>query len=331
VDRDRCKRLIEAPDNRTPRLHITPAGRSFLDDIGFPGVYGAMWHLFAWPLEGINPSEATASFDTESKCYVLRGKLGGSSPAAMPFVLTIDPARDYIPLKKEFARADGAYTAYETCSDFVQTPSGLWVPRRFTIRFASELRPRLFVHDVNTVKINQPIPDDLLDIDVPPGTIVHDEIRGIKYKVEDRAAQAPPNQPSSSLASGTIDTGPASEQDLVAAADKAKQLLAQHAPTESETPKITVSPSHAFVTSDKSEYRLKITKPDGAALAPVSHSFQPQGLELVSLTTTADLTVNIRRETSHTGFAKGILSLRFADQPEPVEVIFVAPPLADSP
>lgn len=335
IAKESSKRLIEAPDNRSPRGYVAPGMSLELEqDQGFYGTYGAMWNLFSAPWEKMNLNESTSSFDNTSKCYILNVPMG-AYPKAPLFILYIDPSKDYIPVKKEYVKKyDGTVIAILECSDFRQTESGLWIPYRYS--WSDPRKSLKIVYKVEQVKVNETIADSLFDFTFPAGTIVYDERYNLRYTVgETRQAQQPIVDPCSLTSTGVIATSPAKDEELLASASKAKELLQAHAGVVEALPSIEVSPAIVLVIANRYEYSLSVIRPDGTKPQLLSYGFESDTLEFLSLKDLiqdkSQLIINIKRLQSHTGFASGTLLLQFEKEKEPVKVTFVSAPLPNTP
>ena len=328
----RSKRLIEAPDNRTPRGYVT-AGMSLKQELPFYTIYTAMWELSGWPWEEWNLDEATVTRDEKNNYYIMKVKMGSNQKGPWT-TLYIDPSKDFIPVKSEFLKYDRTLIMTSECSDFRQVANGLWIPYQY-----SWLDPRVnygAVYEVEEVTVNEPIPDNLLDFAFPTGTVVRDEISSLQYRIEDATQiQGAIGDPCSETMTNIAVTGPAKDEDLVAAASKAKELLHTHAIKTIVSPAIEVWPGTVLVTVDKSEYKLSVKKYDGTKPVLLDYDFQSTELELSSfknpISTEDQMIAKINRVQSHTGFAKGTLLLQYEGEEKPVKVTFVSAPLANSP
>lgn len=326
------KKLVEAPDNRTPRGYIKP-GRSLEEDQPFYTIYTAMWDIFSWPREQMNLHKATITRDEKNNYYVVKLKMGSSQKGPMN-VLWIDASKSFIPVKGEFLKHDGTLLTRSECSDFRQTENGLWIPYRY-----SWFDPRAnygAVYEVEKAVVNQPIPDNLLDFTFPTGTIVHDDICSMQYIIGDVIpSQDTVVDPCSQTVTNIAVTARAKEEDLLASASKAKELLHAHAITATPSPTVEVSPKIVLVTPDKYEYKLSVKKCYGTKPVLLDYEFESTELKLSlfkNLINTEDqLIANINRVQSHTGFASGTLLLQYAGEDKSTKVTFVSAPLPNAP
>jgi len=329
-----CKQLIEASDNRTPRGYVKLGG-SLEKDQGFYQsfftIHAAMWDFFGWPWEKMDLNEATISRDEKNNCYVMKVKMGSSQKG--PFVtLYVDPSKDFIPVKKEFLKYDGTLLASFECSDFHQAEDRLWIPYRY-----SWIDPRVHygeIYEVEKAIVNQPIPDNALDFAFPNGTIVDDERLNVKYKVDDtNQVQDTIVDPCSLVKTDVSVTAPASEQDLISSASKAKELLRAYT-ERTASPAVEVLPTVVLVTLEQSEYKLSVTKSDGTKPVLLNYKFESDALKLSSLKnliqTQDQLVANVSRLKSCAGFAIGTLLLEYEGEKDPVKVTFVSAPLPDA-
>lgn len=96
-------------------------------------------------------------------------------------------------------------------------------------------------------------------------------------------------------------------------------------------PRIELSPKMVLVIPEKNEYRLSIDTYDARIPKLLSHRFQSDTLQMLSCNVYKrkgdHLVVKVERKQSHKGFASGTLLLQYEGVSEPVEVVFVSPPL----
>ena len=305
-----------------------------------------MWDLCGWPEEKIKLDEATVTLDEKNNYYTL--KVQGDIKNGPWIVLYVDPAKDFIPVKKEFIAYDGTLLLTYECSNFHQMPNGLWIPYRY-----SWFDPRMnygAVYEVKEIRVNEPIDENLFDFDFPLGTIVIDEISDLRYRIED------PNAPESTKSTikdllsevmaerkesylleskDTLVSTPAKEEDLQSAGSEAKELLGankQSPVAEIVLGSIEVLPTIVLVTPDKSEYKLVVKKQDSTKPELLNYKFESAQMKLSSfknfIETNDELIVKVNILESHTGFIKGVLVLQFAEQEKPFEITFVCPPLS---
>ena len=308
-------------------------GRAFEQELPFYTVYTALWGLCGYPWEKMNLDEATITRDEETSLYIMKVKIGDSPKG--PFLrLYVDTSKGYIPIKQEPLKHDGTLMIRYECSDFHQR-NGLWIPYRYSwfdpkVNFGA-------VYEVQEVAVNQPIPSNLLDFEFPEGTIVSDDRIGSTYTVgkasTGQATVVDPCSQSSQSGAVTV-TAPATDDQLRAAAVKAKELLEAHSATEKPSPVIEVSPGIVLVTVDESEYKLSVKKYDGTKPVLLDYDFESTELELSSFKNLIDsedqVIVNINRVQSHTGFASGTLLLQYAGEDKPTKVTFVSAPLPNA-
>jgi len=326
------KRLIQAEDNRTPRGYVE-SGMFLKDPQECYTIYDAMWDLFAAPWDRIDIVKATATFNKDENNYVLNFKIR-DVPKSHLFRLYIDPSRGFIPVKREYVKDDGTVMAKAECSDLRQTKGGLWIPYKY-----SWIAPRSKItnsSEVEEVKVNEPIADNLLDFAFPKGTIVHDEMRGLKYTVEGvDEGPADKAQAASETATDVTLTARVKEEHLRAAASKAEQMLETLTAEQAVPPAIQVWPTIVLVTNDKYEYKLSLAKSDGTKPVLLNYEFESGSLELSSLKNLIDdqnqLVLSINRKQSHSRFASGTLLLQLKGHDEVIKVTFVSPPLQDTP
>jgi len=169
------KQLVEMSDSSTPKGYIK-SGKGL--DPFYP-LYDAMWDIWG-PWEEINLEQTTLTRDAENNCYVMKIKMGDSIKG--PFIkMYIDPSKGFIPFKKEIMKYDGTLITTHECSDFRQVKKDLWIPYQY---FYNDPRTAFsYFYNVEEVTVNDPINEDMLDFAFPEGTIVHDQINNMEYKV----------------------------------------------------------------------------------------------------------------------------------------------------
>jgi len=325
------KLLIEAPDNRIPRGYIK-SGVSLEEEKGFYTIYDAMWKLLGFPWEKMNLAETTVTRDEKTHYYIMKARMGDHPRG--PFVtLYIDPGRDFIPVKKEMVKPDGTIVLRLECNPFRRV-NGLWIAYRYCW-----FDPRVnygAVTEVEDVKVNQSIPDNLLEFSFPKGTIVSDEMHGLKYTIEGvDQSPADKGKAGSEIAADTKLTAPVKEEQLRTVASKAEQMLQTLTAEQAVPLAIQIWPTIVLVTNDKYEYKLSATKSDGTKPVLLNYEFESGSLDLSSFKNLINdqnqLVLRINRKQSHTRFASGTLLLQLKGHDEVIKVTFVSPPLQDTP
>jgi len=181
INQQWSKGLLVESKGKTLRGQIKP-GRLLENAVGVTTVKDAMWDFFRWPLEQADMEASSVVFDEKSNQYIATYKMG--SPEKGPYIkLHVDPSKGFIPIKKQLLKHDGSvFISFEN-SDFNQTKEGLWIPLKFTL---VDLINNLTIHYVvQEVMVNEPIADELFELSFPSGTIVKDDIAGLKYVVND--------------------------------------------------------------------------------------------------------------------------------------------------
>jgi len=325
------KRLVEEA-GRIPRGSVR-AGGVRNEDQTFYTIYWAMWDNCELLSGDTKLHKVSFNYDKANNIYILEIQIVSDKGPLFKFY--VDPTKDFIPSRREFFTNDGTLARRFQCEEF-RMINNLWIPYRYS--WFDPMVNYEVVYEVQEVAVNEPIPDNLLDFEFPEGTIVHDDRIGSTYTI----GKASTGQPtvvdpcSQSGQSGAVTvTAPATDDQLRAAAVKAKELLEAHAVKTIVSPAIEVSPGIVLVTVGKSEYKLSIKKYDGTKPVLLSYEFESTELELSSFKNSIDnedqLTVNINRLQSHTGFAKGILLLQYAGEDRSTKVTFVSAPLPNAP
>lgn len=318
------KRLTEQP-GRIPRGTVRPGGVRN-EDQTFYTIYWAMWDNceLLWGDTKLHNHKVSINYDEPNDIYILEIQRGSDKGPVFKFY--VDPSKDFIPSKGEFLTNYGLSRRFQ-CEEFRRI-NNVWIPYQY-----SWFDPRenyRVVYQVEKVTVNEPIADNLLDFDFPEGTIVSDKRIGSRYTIS--KATAP---------QGTTDglsitsTAPATDDELRAAAVKAKELLETHAVKEVASPAIEVLPGIVLVTAGKSEYNISVKSLDDKKPELASYTFESDGLVLASLkdliSDQEKVVVSINRLQSHTGFAKGVLWLQFVEENEALKITFVSAPLPNAP
>ena len=169
------KQSIETSDSSIPKGYIK-SGKGL--DPFYP-LYEAMWDIWG-PWEEINLEQTTLTRDEDKNCYVMKIKMGDSLKG--PFIkMYIDPSKGFIPFKKEIMKYDGTLITTHECSDFRQVKEDIWIPYQYF--YNDPCMAFSYFYNVEEVTVNDPINEDLLDFAFPEGTIVHDQINNLEYKV----------------------------------------------------------------------------------------------------------------------------------------------------
>ena len=324
------KRLAEEP-GRIPRGNVR-AGGVRNEDQTFYTIYWAMWDNCELLWGDTKLHKVSFNYDKANNIYILEIQIVSDKGPIFKFY--VDPTKDFIPSRREFFTNDGTLSRRFQCEEF-RMINNLWIPYRYS--WFDPMVNHEVVYEVQEVAVNQPIPSNLLDFEFPEGTIVSDDRIGSTYTVgkasTGQATVVDPCSQSSQSGAVTV-TAPATDDQLRAAAVKAKELLEAHSATEKPSPVIEVSPGIVLVTVDESEYKLSVKKYDGTKPVLLDYDFESTELELSSFKNLIDsedqVIVNINRVQSHTGFASGTLLLQYAGEDKPTKVTFVSAPLPNA-
>ncbi|MHC4241726.1 MAG: hypothetical protein ACYSU4_04925 [Planctomycetota bacterium] len=169
------KRLLEKP-NKVPRGVVRP-GSLLNGEQAFYTVEQALWSIFGFPLEKANLEETKINYDDENDVYVVKGPVGSQMIA----VLYVDPSLDFIPVKKEIYKQDGTLLLTFECDDFHESTEGLWIPRKYM--WFDPRKNYSVQYKIENIKVNESIDQTLLNFDFPEGTVVNDEISGLRYMI----------------------------------------------------------------------------------------------------------------------------------------------------
>ncbi|MCK5600275.1 hypothetical protein KAR91_00210, partial [Candidatus Pacearchaeota archaeon] len=171
------KKLQETNASNSPRGRVS-RGSELEDETGLT-IIDAMWGIFGQPWEKFASENAVLSKDSKSGLYTLKGQ---AFPDGTTITVTIDPSKNFLPIKYEFNRPNGELAIKCECSDFKKTEDGLWVPYQYI--FTDEVNGYTSIHKLKNVKVNIDISKDMLDFSFPPGTIINDQIANLKYVVD---------------------------------------------------------------------------------------------------------------------------------------------------
>jgi len=315
------KRFREDRDSRTGHVErpgVTAPWRT---------VYDALWGVCSVGWARLTSRIPTASVSEEDGLYIVEFR-GYDGPQAPWLRLWIDPTKDYVPVRQELLLPDKSTMTRQETGDWGHL-GGVWVPLSY--KTTSFLDQAWNEYRVTSIRVNEPVAEDSLAFDFPPGTDVHDKIRGIDYVVGRRGAPAEPaNATSSSTANRPALPASATDLQLAEAAKQAQSLIEGHAASSQQSVAPTVRPSYVWVVPGKTEYLLTVSRPEaGSPLSLNSYSFEPDGLVLHgvedNIAEMGNLKVIVERPAEHTAFADAVLTLEFSGQSVPVH--FVAAPL----
>jgi hypothetical protein len=100
------------------------------------------------------------------------------------YVLWHDVGRNYLVRKLEIIYLDPANRFEAENVEFAEPQPGVFVPTRCVRRTWTGDQYSEFVTSLSNVVVNQPVPDQVFRLPpVPPGTELHDEVRGTKYRI----------------------------------------------------------------------------------------------------------------------------------------------------
>jgi hypothetical protein len=174
------KSLVEIPGSSTPRGKIRQRGAM---QVTFNTPMATMWDIFCempWQKSHINLADASVEKENNSGLLIFKYRIG-FDPKATQVVLYVDSSKDFIPVVKEY-RLYNEELVFRYENVLQKSDSGLWVPKEYSIAIRDE---RFKKYIVKNLKVNVPIPDQLLDFAFPSGTVVIDEIADLRYHVDD--------------------------------------------------------------------------------------------------------------------------------------------------
>lgn len=172
------KEMIERSDRKKIEGFVS-VGKSTMSN-AFISINEAMWDLFGWPYDQINFNEASVA--CEKNIYILMARLG-NKPNGPQLVLYIDPSKGYVPIEKKLLRPDGTVLFRLQLGNFHEICDGCYIP--YTYTFSDTEADFIKEYDVQKIKLNESIPDDLLTFAFKNGTSVYDEIAGLRYAIGD--------------------------------------------------------------------------------------------------------------------------------------------------
>jgi hypothetical protein len=264
-----------------------------------------------------------------SSCWVMDFQSVADNPKSSWCRITLDPDKDFFPIRKEIRLADQTVFVIDECSDFRQI-RGMWFPMRVSWMDTKSCFGGLY--EYKSVAINEPISPDRLLVEFPPNATVDDMIHGVEYKIGANRVSGGSQTAAPSDAqthSNPILAAPAGDDDLAKAAAKADEML-KKPKAASQTPiRIGLTPDYVWVLPGKNQYTIELspetkTRPN---LSGKSFSDNPLILGSVDdqLAGAGKIIVTIERPEGHKAFADAVLTLDFAGTKVPIH--FVAAPL----
>lgn len=181
------KRLLEEP-NRAPSGLIRSGGITHTGlDRGFYSIYWVLWgdamELLWWEKKP-RLHETKLHYDKNDNIYILSVQIASEKGPIWEFY--VDPDKNFIPIKTEWFRADGTLLKRVKCDEFQQV-NHLWIPVKYCWSDPARSEYSEY-YEVEKFTVNEPIDPNLLDFSFPAGTIVRDEIAGLKYRIEKEGA-----------------------------------------------------------------------------------------------------------------------------------------------
>jgi len=292
--------------------------------------YEAMWDVLDRPWSRLVERIDTAEVRVEEGLVILEMVTVDYGSMSMRLRLTVDPAKDFVPVKTELLRSDQSEPwTLEVCEDWRRI-NGLWVPFKYTSSAPTAGYWQEFV--VQSMTLNEPVPPEKLTVRFPEGIVIDDAIRGLRYKSGSPSREAMSLQEDMSKTS--VLPPAASDLQLGEAAAKAQALKTEAGVLEDALPVLQVQPSYVWVTRGTRDYVLRVSGLDAgqAAAEPPglsSHTFSPDGLVLHGLedriAETGTIRVTVERPSEQQTFTDAVLTLELGGQT--VAVHFVAAPL----
>ena len=124
--------------------------------------------------------DMSLKYDKISHLYEFKVQTGDSND--LIYMFYVDPAKKFIPVKKDFFAHD-THMKHVECSQF-QKINDVWIP--YSYFWKDPQQNRMEYYEVKQVSANIPIEDRLFDFDFPAGTIIIDEMAYLKHKFEIR-------------------------------------------------------------------------------------------------------------------------------------------------
>lgn len=189
---------------------------------------GDLWSRITDENTGIHQDERTGVYT-----LTYRGEGGWAT------TISVDPAMGYFPLSFETTKPDGEVVSRAVNESFRQMEGGLWFPFKYTFDApGASLGAR---HTVLRADVNIDIPDEDLNLEFPPDTVVDDHIANLSYvvgKLDDDKPILSIDDPKVGIAEeypdisivhpDDVDVAPATQEELQAAARRGDELLASH-------------------------------------------------------------------------------------------------------
>lgn len=281
--------------------------------------YDAMWGLLSRPWAHLVSRIDTATLDMDEGAFILELPLNDTSPSQW-LRLYVDPFRGFVPTATEILYPDQSVVYLrEECGDW-RNINGLWIP--FNYKSAAIAAGYWQEFTVQSMTLNAILPDAEMTFVFPKGTVIDDDLRGIRYKA---GPSRPPQQ--TDVATITSLAPPvAGEEDLAQAAALAEAMIAQNGVSGNT---ITIQPMYVWVCQGQCEYSLRVNGGAANDKSLLDSRFEPDGLVLHAvednIAEVGTLKVIVERPAEHTAFADAVLTLEFSGQSVPVH--FVAAPL----
>lgn len=139
----------------------------------------AMWrplHPDQWSF--VKNDKGTVERQAERGTWVLKAQVSDDGTS---YVIEVDAAKGYLPVRSEVRGPDGTFLYGAACSDFRQLEDGLWLP--FSYTWSVPTRGENVYH-VSTARVNVPLNEDDVNFSFPSGCMVNDRILHIKYQID---------------------------------------------------------------------------------------------------------------------------------------------------
>jgi len=164
------KKLHETTDgSETPIGRVSKGPNSDMLPDGWP-LFECVWSFTGLPWNWVLEQGPEVEWDDEAEVYVLRLSVQG-----LVFSMEVSPRLGYMPVSKTHAKLDGTLLTSFNLSDFREVGPGLWLPFQFTVADGPGEPERYeTVYNILEGTVNENIPENLMEVVFPPGTIVDD-------------------------------------------------------------------------------------------------------------------------------------------------------------
>jgi len=242
------------------------------------------------------------------------------------FRYTIEPSKGYIPVIREWLGSQKEIIQRDECSDF-RLVDGFWIPFRHRVYLSNGTLGTETVFQ--SVSVNAPIAKEKLFFEYPEGTIVEDQVLGVRY-IKGREIEKGAIEKTENLSIQGELPPSATDEQLAQAAVKAEILL-ERQPEDSSKKLLALYPDYVWIEPGRKEYSLMIGEEKAERPALTNYRFEGGGLVLHDLkdqiSASGQIRLTIERPAGMTGYREGTLDLDFAGQKKTIHLI--SPPILE--